>query len=248
MLRGHRVYCFGERRLDLATRLDYAEVDYVVVDDDASLPPSKETVSLLANYTAFTDWLEVRTVTTICVLYPDLLGTYGDGGNGLAIAERARRRGVDVDLVSVGLGDEVPDASLYLLGGGEDGPQRLAADLLRTSSFASACATAPTCSRSAPDCRFSVRRSASKVTTSSRDSVSSTCDRSRRAPFGRRARDARRRSTARRLREPRRTHHAARRGHAARAPSSRDGATTARSTATARRTSGPRTRTARCSR
>jgi len=28
-------------------------------------------------------------VTTICILYPDLLGTYGDGGNGLAAVERA---------------------------------------------------------------------------------------------------------------------------------------------------------------
>jgi lipid II isoglutaminyl synthase (glutamine-hydrolysing) len=74
-------------------------------------------------------------VTTICVLYPELLGTYGDGGNGLAVAERARRRGIDVDLVSVGLNDEVPDAALYLMGGGEDGPQRLATDLLRASSF-----------------------------------------------------------------------------------------------------------------
>jgi CobQ-like glutamine amidotransferase family enzyme len=76
-------------------------------------------------------------VTTICTLYPELLGTYGDGGNGLAIFERARRRGFDVELVTAGLNDEVPDASLYLLGGGEDGPQRLAADLLRASSFAS---------------------------------------------------------------------------------------------------------------
>jgi CobQ-like glutamine amidotransferase family enzyme len=76
-------------------------------------------------------------VTTICVLYPDLLGTYGDGGNGLAIKERARRRGLDVELVNVRLNDEVPEAALYLLGGGEDGPQRLAADLLRASSFAS---------------------------------------------------------------------------------------------------------------
>lgn len=74
-------------------------------------------------------------MTTICVLYPDLLGTYGDGGNGLAITERARRRGIEVELLSVGLDDEVPDAALYLLGGGEDGPQRLAADLLRASSF-----------------------------------------------------------------------------------------------------------------
>ena len=57
MLRGHRVYCLGDRRLDLATRLDYGKVDFVVVDDDASLPVSKETVPLLANYTAFSDWL-----------------------------------------------------------------------------------------------------------------------------------------------------------------------------------------------
>jgi lipid II isoglutaminyl synthase (glutamine-hydrolysing) len=76
-------------------------------------------------------------VTTICILYPELLGTYGDGGNGLAVYERARRRGLDVELISVGLNDAVPDAALYLLGGGEDGPQRLAADLLRTSSFGS---------------------------------------------------------------------------------------------------------------
>jgi UDP-N-acetylmuramyl tripeptide synthase len=57
MLRGHRVYCFGDRRLDLATRLDYGQVDYVVIDNDALVPTSKETISLLANYTAFSDWL-----------------------------------------------------------------------------------------------------------------------------------------------------------------------------------------------
>lgn len=58
MLRGHRVYCFGDRRLDLATRLDYAQVDYVIVDNDALVPVAKETVPLLANYSAFSDWLE----------------------------------------------------------------------------------------------------------------------------------------------------------------------------------------------
>jgi lipid II isoglutaminyl synthase (glutamine-hydrolysing) len=57
LLRGHRVYCLGDRRLDLATRLEYGQVDFVVVDDDATLPTSKETVPLLANYTAFSDWL-----------------------------------------------------------------------------------------------------------------------------------------------------------------------------------------------
>lgn len=74
---------------------------------------------------------------TICVLFPDLLGTYGDGGNALVLAERARRRGIDVSLTTAQLSDDVPDADLYLLGGGEDGPQRLAADLLRRSSFPS---------------------------------------------------------------------------------------------------------------
>ncbi len=73
----------------------------------------------------------------VAVLFPELLGTYGDGGNGVVIAERARRRGYEVELAHVGLGDDVPEAALYLLGGGEDGPQRLAADLLRDSSFAS---------------------------------------------------------------------------------------------------------------
>ncbi len=57
MLRGHTVYCFGDRRLDVATRLDYGRVDYVVVDDESAVPTSKEAISLLANYTAFSDWL-----------------------------------------------------------------------------------------------------------------------------------------------------------------------------------------------
>ena len=96
-------------------------------------------------------------MTTICVLYPDLLGTYGDGGNGLAsgrtrAAPRPRRRVRQRRRSN----DEVPEASLYLLGGGEDGPQRLAADLLRVVVVRrSECATAPTCWRSAPDCRSS---------------------------------------------------------------------------------------------
>jgi lipid II isoglutaminyl synthase (glutamine-hydrolysing) len=79
----------------------------------------------------------VDTVLKIALVYPELLGTYGDGGNALVLAERARRRGVDVEVEVVGIDDEMPTASVYLLGGGEDGPQRLGADLLRRSSFAS---------------------------------------------------------------------------------------------------------------
>ena len=80
---------------------------------------------------------EVERVLTIGHLYPDLLGTYGDGGNALVLAERARRRNIDARILNVGINDDVPDASIYLLGGGEDGPQRLGADLLRQTSFAS---------------------------------------------------------------------------------------------------------------
>lgn len=78
---------------------------------------------------------EVKGVLTIGLIYPELLGTYGDGGNALVLAERARRRHVEAEIINVGIDDDVPDASIYLLGGGEDGPQRLGADLLRRSTF-----------------------------------------------------------------------------------------------------------------
>ena len=73
----------------------------------------------------------------IVVLYPELLGTYGDGGNGLVALERLRRRGIEATLEFAMIGDPLPEAALYLLGGGEDGPQRLAADLLRATDFTS---------------------------------------------------------------------------------------------------------------
>lgn len=80
---------------------------------------------------------EVERVLKIGLIYPELLGTYGDGGNALVLAERARRRHISAEIINVGIGDDVPDASIYLLGGGEDGPQRLGAELLRRSSFSS---------------------------------------------------------------------------------------------------------------
>ena len=56
-LRGHLVWCLGERRLDLATRLDYAGVEFRVVDDVDQLPREERPVDLFANYTAFSEWL-----------------------------------------------------------------------------------------------------------------------------------------------------------------------------------------------
>ncbi len=67
----------------------------------------------------------------IAVVYPDLLGTYGDGGNGLVLARRAEWRGLPVELLEAPSDRPLPAADLYTLGGGEDGPQVRAAEALR---------------------------------------------------------------------------------------------------------------------
>ncbi len=67
----------------------------------------------------------------IVQLFPGLLGTYGDGGNGTIFAKRLAWRGIDHEVLTVEAGDPVPDSGdLYLLGGGEDGPQVEAARAL----------------------------------------------------------------------------------------------------------------------
>jgi CobQ-like glutamine amidotransferase family enzyme len=64
----------------------------------------------------------------IVLLYPDLLGTYGDSGNATILAQRLRWRGREAEVVTVLSGDPVPAAAdLYVVGGGEDLPQALAA-------------------------------------------------------------------------------------------------------------------------
>jgi CobQ-like glutamine amidotransferase family enzyme len=65
-------------------------------------------------------------------VYPDLLSTYGDRGNLLVLAHRAALRGLRVEPVEVRSDRPVPvDGDVYLLGGGEDGAQSLAAQRLR---------------------------------------------------------------------------------------------------------------------
>ena len=67
----------------------------------------------------------------VVVVHPDLLGTYGDGGNGLILARRLAWRGVAVELVEAMSGAPVPSSGdVYCLGGGEDAAQaRAAAEL-----------------------------------------------------------------------------------------------------------------------
>jgi CobQ-like glutamine amidotransferase family enzyme len=58
---------------------------------------------------------------------PDVMGTYGDGGNAVVLRQRLRLRGIDAEIVEITLADPVPDSlDLYTLGGAEDYAQRLA--------------------------------------------------------------------------------------------------------------------------
>jgi CobQ-like glutamine amidotransferase family enzyme len=63
----------------------------------------------------------------IGLVLPDVMGTYGDGGNAVVLRQRLRRRGFDAEVVEITLEDPVPDSlDLYTLGGAEDYAQRLA--------------------------------------------------------------------------------------------------------------------------
>jgi UDP-N-acetylmuramyl tripeptide synthase len=57
LLAGRHVSCLGERRLDLATRLTYVDVPCDVIDDPDALREGGGDVTLVANYTAFREWM-----------------------------------------------------------------------------------------------------------------------------------------------------------------------------------------------
>ncbi|NUP28828.1 MAG: glutamine amidotransferase [Nocardia sp.] len=63
----------------------------------------------------------------IGLVLPDVMGTYGDGGNALVLRQRLRLRDIDAEIVEITLPDPVPDSlDIYALGGAEDSAQRLA--------------------------------------------------------------------------------------------------------------------------
>ena len=62
-----------------------------------------------------------ESAVTIGLVYPELLGTYGDRGNAVVLVERCRRRGIAPALVEIPAGDPIPAGiDVYLFGGGED--------------------------------------------------------------------------------------------------------------------------------
>lgn len=74
----------------------------------------------------------------ICHLYPDLLNVYGDLGNILVLKHRAEKRGINVNVMNVSIGDSF-DPSKYdivFFGGGQDYEQSIVSDdLTETKKF-----------------------------------------------------------------------------------------------------------------
>lgn len=63
----------------------------------------------------------------IGLVLPDVMGTYGDGGNAVVLRQRLLLRGIPAEIIEITLADPVPDSlDLYTLGGAEDYAQRLA--------------------------------------------------------------------------------------------------------------------------
>ena len=75
--------------------------------------------------------MSTESILRIVWIYPDLLSTYGDRGNMLILAHRAALRGIPAETIEVRSDQPMPtSADIYLIGGGEDGPQALAAERL----------------------------------------------------------------------------------------------------------------------
>lgn len=82
----------------------------------------------------------------VVLVHPDLLGTYGDRGNALALVRRATARGLRARVVEVVDGGPLPrSADVYLVGGSEDATQLLALAALRSRPGAAETLAGATC-------------------------------------------------------------------------------------------------------
>ncbi|MHB8062318.1 MAG: type 1 glutamine amidotransferase [Ruminiclostridium sp.] len=63
----------------------------------------------------------------ICHLYPDLLNTYGDRGNMLALQKRAQWHGINASITNLTIGDNFDSSAfdIVFLGGGQDYEQEI---------------------------------------------------------------------------------------------------------------------------
>ena len=112
-LAGHPIFVLGDRKLDLAVRLEVAGLDFRVcetldeavqlappgrIEIDRELhrvpgpaPPRRQLTRTPRGRMSMSD----NSLRLVWV-YPDLLSTYGDQGNALVVERRARQRGLDV--------------------------------------------------------------------------------------------------------------------------------------------------------
>ncbi len=67
----------------------------------------------------------------VCHLYPEHLNIYADRGNIAVLRARTQWRGIGFRVDGCGPGDDLPDADLYYVGGGQDRDQLLIADDMR---------------------------------------------------------------------------------------------------------------------
>lgn len=60
----------------------------------------------------------------IAWLYGQRMNIYGDRGNVIALAQRARWRGIEPEVVEIGIGEPIPDdVDIFFFGGGQDDEQ-----------------------------------------------------------------------------------------------------------------------------
>lgn len=60
----------------------------------------------------------------IAWLYGSRMNIYGDRGNVIALAQRARWRGIEPEVIDIGLGEPIPDdVDIFFFGGGQDQEQ-----------------------------------------------------------------------------------------------------------------------------
>lgn len=73
---------------------------------------------------------------TIIHLYPDEMNIYGDGGNVLALSKRLQWRGIEHNVVEIGVGDDYDFASADIIfgGGGQDKGQTAVAEDLASKA------------------------------------------------------------------------------------------------------------------
>ena len=151
-LRGRRVLITGDRAMDLAVRLEVNEIPFEHVTSFARALAARATrtarghrqLHRLPGHPSGAGPCQLspappprhpsatrESAIRIVWIYPDLLSTYGDRGNMLILAWRADMRGLPVETIEVRADQKLPEhGDIYLMGGGEDGPQALAAQRL----------------------------------------------------------------------------------------------------------------------